>query len=86
MSSNPGNVYWMDFLAFICCKNCDVCLKTTKINEKEARVFKKRHAIWSLEISVKLGSFVNFQSPPTPRCVWTVKTLLERLLRQIRLS
>ena len=24
------------FLTFICCKNCNVCLKNAKINEKEA--------------------------------------------------
>ena len=24
------------FFTFICCKNCNVCLKKTKINEKEA--------------------------------------------------
>ena len=24
------------FFTFICCKNCNVCLKNTKINEKEA--------------------------------------------------
>ena len=31
------------FLTFICCKNCKVCLKRPKINEKEAGVgpFKK---------------------------------------------
>ena len=26
------------FFTFICCKNCNVCLKRPKINEKEARV------------------------------------------------
>ena len=46
MGSNPGAVYWMDltFFTFICCKNCNVCLKRTKINKKEAGVgpfFKK---------------------------------------------
>ena len=32
-----------DIFTLICCKNCIVCLKKTKINEKEARVgpFKK---------------------------------------------
>ena len=33
------------FFTFICCKNCEVCLKRPKINEKEAGVgqfFKKR--------------------------------------------
>ena len=32
------------FFTFICCKNCNVCLKRPKINEKEAEVgpfFKK---------------------------------------------
>ena len=40
MGSNPGGVYWMDmtFLKVICCKNCIVCLKGPKINEKEAEV------------------------------------------------
>ena len=46
VSSNPGAVYWIDltFFTFICCKNCNVCLKRPKINEKEAGVcpfFKK---------------------------------------------
>ena len=29
---NAGAVYWMDikFFTFICCKNCNVCLKKTK--------------------------------------------------------
>ena len=26
------------FFTYVCCKNCFVCLKSTKINEKEARV------------------------------------------------
>ena len=34
------------FFTYICCKNCNVCLKRPKINEKEAGVgqffFKKR--------------------------------------------
>ena len=40
MSSNPGAVYWMDltFFTFICCKNCNVCLKRPKINEEDAGV------------------------------------------------
>ena len=32
------------FFTYICCKNCHVCLKTPKINEKEAGIgpfFKK---------------------------------------------
>ena len=31
------------FFTYICCKNCNVCLKRPKINKKEARVgpFKK---------------------------------------------
>ena len=38
---------WMDmtFFTLICCNNCIVCLKSPKINEKEARVgpfFKKK--------------------------------------------
>ena len=35
-----GTVYWMEmhFFTMICCKNCIVCLKRSKINEKEARV------------------------------------------------
>ena len=36
MSSNPITVYWMDIFPFICCRHCNVCLKKTKINEKEA--------------------------------------------------
>ena len=34
---NPGAIYWMDitFFTYICCKNCNVCLKRRK-NEKEA--------------------------------------------------
>ena len=38
---NPSDVY---FFALICCKNCIVCLKRPKLNEKEAGVgpfFKK---------------------------------------------
>ena len=47
MGSNPSTVYWMGmtFFTLICCKNCIVCLKRPKINEKEAGVahfFKKR--------------------------------------------
>jgi len=42
---NPGAIYWMDmtFCTLIYCKNCFVCLKRPKINEKEAKVgpFKK---------------------------------------------
>ena len=51
VSSNPDAVYWMDttFFTFICFKNCIVCLKRPKINEKEAEVgpFKKIYAIGS---------------------------------------
>ena len=31
-------VYWMDIFHIFCCKNCNVCLKRPKINEKEAGV------------------------------------------------
>ena len=45
VGSNPGFVYWVDitFFTLFCCKNCIVCLKRLKINEKEAGVgpFKK---------------------------------------------
>ena len=34
VGSNPGTAYWMYiFFAIISCKNCNVCLKKTKINE-----------------------------------------------------
>ena len=35
------------FFTLICCKNCIVCLKRPKINEKEARVgpFLKKHLV-----------------------------------------
>ena len=59
---NHVAVYWMDVWRFfhiekICCKNCIVCLKRPKINEKEAVVgpfFKK-----------KLYFFLNFLFDPT---------------------
>ena len=37
-------------LTYICCKNCNVCLKRPKINEKEAGVgpFKKNITGWNL--------------------------------------
>ena len=37
---NPSAGYWMEmtFFTLICCKNCIVCLKRPKINEKEAGV------------------------------------------------
>ena len=43
---NPGAAYWMDIWTFFqidCAKNCNFCLKSPKINEKEAGVgpFKK---------------------------------------------
>ena len=39
VGSNPSTVYWIDiFFKYICCKNCNVCLKRQKINEKEAEV------------------------------------------------
>ena len=40
MSSNPHAVYCIDktFFTLICCKNCMVCKKRLKINEKEAGV------------------------------------------------
>ena len=44
------------FFIYICCKNCnDVCLKRSKINEKEAGVgpfFKKNHILQSIRIQV----------------------------------
>ena len=30
------HILYGHFLTFICCKNCNVCLKNAKINEKEA--------------------------------------------------
>ena len=43
---NHGTVYWMDIFSHIfVVKDCNVCLKRPKINEKEAEVgsfFKKR--------------------------------------------
>ena len=47
MGSNPGTIYWMDMIFFshwFVVKNCIVCLKRSKINEKVAGVcpfFKK---------------------------------------------
>ena len=38
VSSNPGAGYRMEFFTFIYCENCNVCLKRTEINEKEAGV------------------------------------------------
>ena len=39
IGSNPGAVHWMDIFSHrFCCKNCIVCLKRQKINEKEDRV------------------------------------------------
>ena len=49
----PDTGWTWYFFTLICCKNCNVCLKRCKINEKEAGVspFKKRFnsnlAIWS---------------------------------------
>ena len=37
MGSNPGTMYWMDFFHIYCCKNCKVCLKRLKINDKRGR-------------------------------------------------
>ena len=31
------------FFAYICCKNCNVCLEKPKINKKEAEVGPKQH-------------------------------------------
>ena len=35
VGSNPGTVYWMDMFHIDLLKNCVVCLKRLKINEKE---------------------------------------------------
>ena len=36
---NPGAIYWMDIFSHkFVVKICNVCLKKTKINEKEAEV------------------------------------------------
>ena len=38
VGSNPGTIYLMDILTYICCKNCnDVCLKRLKINNKRGQ-------------------------------------------------
>ena len=37
MGLNPSAEYWKDIFS-LTCKNCIVCLKRTKINEKEAKV------------------------------------------------
>ena len=48
---NPGAAYWMDIWTFFqidCAKNCNFCLKSPKINEKEAGVgpsFKKTYFV-----------------------------------------
>ena len=36
--SQPHMLDGHDIFTFICCKNCIVCLKVPKINEKEAEV------------------------------------------------
>ena len=68
---NPGAIYWMDmtFCTLIYCKNCFVCLKRPKINEKEAKVgpfkntwyveaaYTKR--LW-LSANLQLMSWTNF--------------------------
>ena len=39
VGSNLGTVYWMDIFSHIfVVKNCNVCLKRPKINEKEAGI------------------------------------------------
>ena len=48
------------FFTFICCKNCNVCLKRPKINEKEAGIgpfFLKKEKKYIL--SAVWGSFIN---------------------------
>ena len=67
MSSNLGAVYWMDmtFFTLICCKNCIVCLKRPKINEKEAGIgpfvvqLRRQETInWFLALSFYVGSLL----------------------------
>ena len=35
---SPHRILDAHFFTYICCKNCNVCLKRSKINEKEAGV------------------------------------------------
>ena len=56
------------FFTFICCKNCDVCLKKMKMNEKEAGVgpfFLKKCFIF-LSSTFYCGGRLSFkrQKPP----------------------
>ena len=38
-SSNPGTIYWMDIFSYLFVVKIVMCVeKSTKINEKEARV------------------------------------------------
>ena len=57
------------FFTCICCKNCNVCLKRPKINEKEAGVgpFKKQQHILTLKnghtigLNPVIGNFIYYQ-------------------------
>ena len=52
------------FFTYICCKNCNVCLKRLKINEKEAGVgpFKKRKVVQTSSKNTVISNLFNFAS------------------------
>ena len=54
------------FFALICCKNCIVCLKRPKINEKEARVGPFKNSLEHLLIKMLYN--VDLKQPSLQRC------------------
>ena len=70
------------FFTLICCKNCTVCLKRLKVNEKEAGVgpffFKKNFVVYLLGGKIvnnlaKLCFMVNFRPlPASDFCIFSI--------------
>ena len=64
----PAPYTWWTFFTLICCKNCIVCLKRPKINEKEAGVgpFLKRNTVtkYIFNDSKKTRLFLHDAPPP----------------------
>ena len=75
MCSNPGAIYWMDmpFFTLICCKNCIVCLKRPKLNQKRPGLADFKN---SLQLNCNLTPFISFVR------VVTLKFIIESFPRK----
>ena len=77
----PAPYTWWTFFTLICCKNCIVCLKRPKINEKEAGVgpFLKRNTVTKYIFNDSKKTRLFLHDAPPPHCPLSTLPQLQHL-------